>query len=217
MKRLELWLRAVGLLLWAVTASAEGQGDAGSAAAERIRIAAERVDVERHYQGQVRVCQERFVVTACLNEAKAQRRVRMDDLQQQSRLLDADQRKRDGSVAIQRVEKKLTEEQDRPALPRPAASARAAAPAASETARPRAEKTPSAKSEQQERAGQLADEDRQRRRQEAANRRAASAQAAASKTRAYEARQEQAQRRRIAHDQKLKERTKPRADSLPPG
>lgn len=219
MKVSTLWLALAGLLLGVGTASAQGKGDDGSTAAERARIAAERADVERHYQSQVRACQQRFVVTSCLDEAKAQRRVRTEDLQQQSRLLDADQRKRDASVVIKRVEKKLAEEQDRVSPPRPAASARAAAPAAaaSASARVREEKTPSAKSEQQEKARQLAYEDRQRRQQEASQRRAASAQAAASKTKAYEERQQEAQRQRIAHEQKLKERSKPRADSLPPG
>ena len=60
---------------------------------QREQIARERERVEAHYLEQQRICQERFAVTSCADEAKRTRRVALADLTRRTAALDEAQRK----------------------------------------------------------------------------------------------------------------------------
>ena len=61
-------------LLGVVAASAEPGGDAAAREQARARIQAERTRIEAQFNADVAECQQRFVVTACVNEARQRRR-----------------------------------------------------------------------------------------------------------------------------------------------
>ncbi len=64
-------------------------------AAERQRIDAERATAAAHYDERLRACAGRFAVTACVDEAKRERRETLSRLKhEQSRLDDAERRRR---------------------------------------------------------------------------------------------------------------------------
>jgi colicin import membrane protein len=77
----------VGTTAPAAAAPASGAG-AEQASEERARIATERAAVEARFLGRERECRQRFVVTSCLDEAKAERRQALDQLRARQLVLD---------------------------------------------------------------------------------------------------------------------------------
>ncbi|MGC4080255.1 MAG: hypothetical protein QM702_25040 [Rubrivivax sp.] len=109
--------------------------------AERSRIAAERAAAESRYKAEQAECRQRFVVTACVDEAKARRREALGRLKHQELVLDEQDRRRRAAARLQAIEEKQREAAARPPMPvQPAPVIReaASAPAA------RAPQTPSA-------------------------------------------------------------------------
>jgi len=81
-------LLLAGALAVALPARAAGADDA-----ERHRIAEERAAIEARYAARQRECQDRFVVTSCVDDAKAERRHGLDELRARQLKLDEEQRR----------------------------------------------------------------------------------------------------------------------------
>jgi hypothetical protein len=77
------------------------------------RIEQARADHERVYAAQQRLCYQKFAVNACLRELRIQKRVVMEDLRRQEVLINDEGRKRRGVDAIDRLEQRLQDKQDR--------------------------------------------------------------------------------------------------------
>jgi len=88
--------RSVVPILWLVTLvlSPAASAQEPDPVAERQRIARERLDVEAAAREAEAACAHRFVVTACIDRARAERRDRMQHLDRQRALLDEAERKR---------------------------------------------------------------------------------------------------------------------------
>jgi len=91
------------------------------AADERARIAAERAQAEKAYDAQYRACQSEFLVTACVDNAKAQRRTALEQLAQQQAILDDDERRQRAAQRTKQIHENLA--QSAPHAPHGAASA----------------------------------------------------------------------------------------------
>jgi hypothetical protein len=77
------------------------------------RIEQARADHERVYAAQQRLCYQKFAVNACLRELRLQKRVVMEDLRRQEVLINDEGRKRRGVDAVDRLEQRLQDKQDR--------------------------------------------------------------------------------------------------------
>jgi hypothetical protein len=117
------------VFLWPAIVAA--QFDLGS---ERQRIAGERAAAEAAYAVQQRVCAERFFVTACMDQAREDRRQRVDGLRREALRLDTDERRRRAAQRLELIRQKTEAERRReegaaaqlpgakasePALPKP--------------------------------------------------------------------------------------------------
>lgn len=117
------WLRcsvaACGMLLAAAAAAAAGPAEA-AAAAEHARIAAERQAVEARFARAQAECRQRFLVTDCLEAARAERRAALAPLQRQRMVLD-DARRRERAAerlrAIQARARTLDTRAEAPSAP----------------------------------------------------------------------------------------------------
>jgi hypothetical protein len=130
MKRAVIWSWVVclagGVTLAAATTAATAATDD---AAERKRIAAERAMVEQRFSAAQGVCQTRFMVTDCLDRARAERRQAVDQLQRQTLLLDDAKRRERAALRLQAIQRR-----DAEAPPRQTAAPVAAPGAASASA-----------------------------------------------------------------------------------
>lgn len=99
-------------------------------AAERERIARERAEATARHERQQRECEQRFAVTACVEEARAEHRQTLMRLRRQEALLDQAQRRQRAAQRLAEIEQKTRQERSAPAE-------RAALPGA-EPRRPRA-------------------------------------------------------------------------------
>ena len=114
-------------------------------AAQRERIAKDRLAVERDAQRAQQVCAGQFAVTDCVNRAKAERRERLRPLEQEQALLDEALRKQRATERLAQIQQRQAAQRDappqvnlrarRPAA-EPGASASASAPAPTRLARP---------------------------------------------------------------------------------
>jgi colicin import membrane protein len=103
------WRAAVVCVcLWPAVVSA--QFDSG---AERERIARERAAAELAYARQQRVCAERFFVTACLDQAREDRRQVVDGLRREALRLDTDERRRQAAQRLELIRQKTEAERRR--------------------------------------------------------------------------------------------------------
>jgi hypothetical protein len=93
---------------------------AADEALERERIGRERAEAQTTFEAAKRACQARFAVTACVDEALAERRATLQRLKAQESVIDSEQRKRRAAERQQAIERKLAEREAR--LPEPAAS-----------------------------------------------------------------------------------------------
>ena len=114
------------LLLWMALPLAV-QSAAPNEAAERERIARQRSQVERESQAAQAQCATQFVITACVERVRAERRERMQVLDRQRAILDDEWRKR---RAAERVEQ-IRQRQASAAEARPEVTVRTRTPAAS--------------------------------------------------------------------------------------
>ena len=121
----------LALLLVLAAASATA---APHEAAERARIQADKRSVETRFQQAEQGCREQFAVTACVDEAKVQRRTSLADLRERQTRLNDDDRRRRAAERLQVINKKRGEVAARPA----SAAAGAAEVAAPSVIKPRA-------------------------------------------------------------------------------
>jgi hypothetical protein len=98
-------LLGIGCLLWPGLVAA--QLDAPT---ERARIARERAAAEVRYDQQQRVCAERYFVTRCMDEARAEWRRVVDPLRREESVLDADERRRRAAARLAVIDQKVKEE-----------------------------------------------------------------------------------------------------------
>jgi hypothetical protein len=138
------------------------------AAAERARIARERGAVEADYAARQRDCENRFVVTSCVEAARAGRRQAMDSLRQQEQVLEDAERKQRAAERAELIERKRIEADSRPPPVEPAPP-RAPKPAAAASTAPKSGRAASS-------SGRTEAEEAARRAEASAHRRAAAEQ-----------------------------------------
>ena len=111
------------LLAAAAAVCAAGDDDA----AQRARIERERAQVEARARAGERACAGRFVVAACLNQVRAERREALQQLEHQRALLDEAQRKRRAAERQARIQQRQEAQarEDEQRLPPRSAGARA--------------------------------------------------------------------------------------------
>lgn len=97
-------------LLGATLAQAQTDATADAEQAERIRIQAERAQVQQRFDNEEAHCFQKFAVNDCRDANRAQRRDQMADLRRQEILLNDAARKRKGAEQLQRMEQKAAEE-----------------------------------------------------------------------------------------------------------
>jgi len=139
---------------------------------ERQRAANERRRIEAEYTSRVRQCESQFVVTSCVEEAKAQRREALDRLTQQRAVIEDALRKQRAAERMERLQEKQQQaaaRRDAPPAPprvvqRGARPASAASGAAASTAASAAFQLPSSRAPgaAEQRRNQAAYEKRQK-------------------------------------------------------
>lgn len=87
---------------------------------ERARIARERGEATQRFQERQRECEQRFAVTACVDEARAEHRQALLRLRGQESVLDEAERKRRAAQRMAAIREKVSAEAARDASPRPA-------------------------------------------------------------------------------------------------
>lgn len=86
---------------------------------ERTRIARERGEATLHFQQRQRECEQRFAVTSCVDEARAEHRQALLRLRGQESVLDEAERKRRAAQRMAAIREKVSAEAARDAAPRP--------------------------------------------------------------------------------------------------
>jgi hypothetical protein len=99
---------------------------AADAAAERVRIRAERAQAEQRYAAAERECRARFVVTSCVEAAQVQRRDTLTRLRNEELVLDQAERRQRAAERAAGIRDKQSREPAPRAVPRAAAAAQAA-------------------------------------------------------------------------------------------
>ena len=150
-------------------------------ASERARISRERAEAQIRFEQRQRECAQRFAVTPCVEEARAEHRQATIQLRRQEAVLDEAQRRQRAAARLAAIEEKRRAEAQRSATPRPARSAapmqvrpprapasaaRAAAPAASGAETAQQEQRKRTQFEARQREARLHREESQRRRAE---------------------------------------------------
>lgn len=100
---------------WMLVAALAQAQDAPSSKAERERIAQQRQAAEVQYAQREAECKRRFVVTSCIDQARADRRQSLDNLHQQEIALDEVERQQRSAEHRRRREAKAWEEINKPA------------------------------------------------------------------------------------------------------
>lgn len=95
---------------------------------QRERIKSERLQAEATYTQREYECSQRFVVTACSNAAKSERRAAIESLRRQEEVLDATERRRRAAERLESIAQK-TEAQAKLRPPPSEIAASSAAPA----------------------------------------------------------------------------------------
>ena len=111
-------LLVIAFLLVAALAQAQ---EVPSSKAERERIAKQRQAAEVQYAQREAECKRRFVVTSCIDQARADRRQSLDNLHQQEIALDEVERQQRSAEHRRRRESKAWDEINKPA-PEPRAA-----------------------------------------------------------------------------------------------
>lgn len=102
---------AAALLLPAVPAQADE-------ASERARIGRERAEAQARFEQRQRECAQRFAITPCVEEARAEHRQTMIQLRRQEGVLDEAQRKQRAAARLAAIEEKQRAEAQRSPVPR---------------------------------------------------------------------------------------------------
>lgn len=206
------WLNLLGVAALIGAAAPVWSESAVVREQERQRISREQAQVQAAHDEARRACYQRFVVTACLDEARAERRRALDELQRQESLLNDAERRERAQERLQRIdervaqraaeEKRLAEQAARrsAALPPAARAEDLAAPAARET--------------QAEQRRQAAQEAQQRAAQREAQSAARATESAATRAQT-QLRQQEAAARRLERDQRLADPARRPASDLP--
>jgi hypothetical protein len=102
------WLRGLALLALACVGTAALAADALELRTdrERQRLASERQRVEVRYAAQVQQCESQFIVTSCIEQARAERREAMEQLTQQQSAIEETLRKHRTAQALERLQEK---------------------------------------------------------------------------------------------------------------
>jgi hypothetical protein len=109
-------LLVIALVLLAGLAQAQAQAqEAPSSQAERERIAKQRQAAEVQYAQREAECKRRFVVTSCIDQARADRRQSLDNLHQQEIALDEVERQQRSAEHRRRRDAKAWDEINKPA------------------------------------------------------------------------------------------------------
>jgi colicin import membrane protein len=106
-------MKRTTVALWACAVVAASYA-ADQEALERTRIREERAQAQRLYEERAKVCNERFAVTGCLEEARAQRRDTMDRLRHEELVLDNAKRKQRAAERASRIREKQIEQESKP-------------------------------------------------------------------------------------------------------
>jgi colicin import membrane protein len=110
-------------------ASAAAATPAQRDAEERRQITRERDAAEAKYAERERDCQQRFIVTSCLDEAKAERRQAIDKLRERQIVLDEARRHERSETRQAELQEKAAEDARRESARAGAAASSASAPA----------------------------------------------------------------------------------------
>ena len=112
--------RAVlAILVWVALIMVAAPADAVvNDGVERERIAGERAATEARFAEQERVCQERFAVTACVQEAQHERRVSLARLRGQQTQLDDEKRRQRAAERADSIRSKAEATQRPDGMPR---------------------------------------------------------------------------------------------------
>ena len=107
-----LSLRGLSSVLWLLVVAWSGAVSAQTTTAEQAQreIDAQRAKVEQAYDQDRAACYQRFWVNPCLREAKAKRRLLIEDLRRQEIVLGDTQRRERGAEQLQRIDERQTEE-----------------------------------------------------------------------------------------------------------
>lgn len=157
-------LAASRALVLVAAGSATTAFAAGSDKAQRASIRSERTAAETLYQQDLQACSTRFVVTACVDEARVRRHAKLSELDRQQEVLDEAERTERAAERRRSIEQKASGEEARqreeaaraaarPAADAPRAAASAASAANASSARaPRPPVDPAVRAEQETRA-----------------------------------------------------------------
>jgi colicin import membrane protein len=104
------WCHCRSALLLATLGLAAHRVAAGDDATERARIATERAAVEARFVERERECATRFVVTACVEDARREQRAELASLRQQQAVLDEAQRKQRAAERVDKLSKPRADE-----------------------------------------------------------------------------------------------------------
>jgi colicin import membrane protein len=110
---------------------AQAAGPAQDEALQRERLAGERAAAQARYEQAVRGCEAGFVVTGCINQAKAERRATLDRVAREQAALNDAVRKRSADERRQRIASKQQAAALRAAASAPAMQLRTPKPTAS--------------------------------------------------------------------------------------
>jgi colicin import membrane protein len=112
-------IRRFALALLAILPAWAGAAGDADEDVQRQHIARERAEAVARYAEREAVCRERFIVTACIDTARAERRDALDRLQRQDEALDGQERRRRAAARLAAIREK-TEALERPRAPRAA-------------------------------------------------------------------------------------------------
>ena len=111
--------------------------DDGDEKARRQELSAQRAAAHARYEAAVRECERTFAVTACVNQAKAERRATLDRLSREQASIDDALRQRRAEERRQRVAQKQRAAAERAAASAPQVQVRTPRAAASVASAPR--------------------------------------------------------------------------------
>jgi len=113
MRRLQVALLASACVLLAAfeTARADDRAD-------RERIARQRAEADARFQARRQECEQRFAVTSCVDEARAEHRQAVQRLRGEEGVLDEAQRRQRAAARMAAIEQRQRGEQERASAPR---------------------------------------------------------------------------------------------------
>jgi len=204
---LALWFGLTGSVL------AQAEVDAGQLArnAERVRITAERQQIESAFKAEQAICFRKFFANACRDKLLPPYRAALADLRRQEVLMNEVERKNSAADQLLKNEERLSLQREKQAEQ----ALKVQQDADNLTERAKQQKINQGNAAEQA-AGNIADRDAklESRQSQAAEAETKRAQAAAN-VEATRQRQEQAKQRRAEHEQRLRDQGPPTGKSLP--